>query len=1246
MMSMKPLLAAGCALAFMLEANAAATLFPLQSEYFNSLEVGDGSYQLTQNHYAPDGKGRIVVNAVTHRCYQNEGYRKDAEAVSGAAVEDLCGQYMFRVDQAGAHDIWARVKAPWPGHWSFTLSATRPGSVDKKGGDGLPEGFQTKIGDGAGNTLEGGLAVTKGQVGKYSYVKAGRLNLEPGGYVLELRVPGKIRVDQLLLTPRPVEKPESEFAGADGKPLPGRPVKARRGELVFQKAFPIDLKSHVRVVPADGKGVSWFYRFPDAGQAVWTPTSGDLSGLPAAGIQLKLVLEAKDGEPSPQVSTPALAYIADAVDRIVLKTASGKLSVSSRSGYWGGIQGAVQIRPDSMAELPFYLGVIKKGALTELKDFHATEVKFNDGCDSWNLDADYVNTAGDINVHLRADWEGGDAITWRAEIENKSPDTVDSFSFPVLSGVQIGDSAADDGIAWLGSLRNPMSGLEGWLRSGPGQLGYFDVFDSKAALYLGDHDPSMLDAEFHLRPYTNAPPYSYRLEKRPTILPGDKWRSGKYVLAVHGGDWHQAADNFYRPWYDAEMPKPSNPRWLVEDFSGFAQMVGLNQTPERMTESWRIARFHGWNYLKTFNTEWPGPEFFAPKGGFDTVRRNARWIDAHGGQADSYTDCAYCVRYHCKEFPLRMTIPALLYNDLPQLTLDWLLEHGVIPLEDFGKTPKIKADPDRVLWPQQPFDYHMDLADKAAHDYWERIAVHYAKAGMNLYWDESGNPRTLPSYKPLDKHVRPGYNWSLYGKAECARRMITAARELKPDFVMVGENYNDKVMSAVNIPYHQDTGDNSQWDEVVPFTHPDHIFNVSAIKQPMMPAQVARAFLFHARISSCDIFNGPAFTSWLRARVLLQEAVKDVARLGKYRDNVGLTVSGKGVDARYALLDGGGRFLISLNAVNPAAVQDGTLSLALPGLPVVKSAFVYTMEGKVRAHAFTQLDDKLSLKIPPEPLSTTLLCAEEEERRGLRVFAMMPLFETAPAKARLALANLTERPVGGCVHFDAAAPLRPMAQDIPFTLEPGGAKTIDVPFTGRDRLADFVDWTGVVRGDCGDVKFSFNVAPTVPNGDFELDAADNSIADFWQPGLRDFAEPFSGKYCLVMPPKQRQGRTHGGSSSFWNENDPCPFHYAQSFVYLLPETNYTLSCQYRGSAPLGATVTGFDERNRSVFSKTFALERRWPFAWNAAKLDFTTPAGVYKCYLSFSNRSQGEAAANGWIDAVELRENSSGPQAP
>ena len=187
---------------------------------------------------------------------------------------------------------------------------------------------------------------------------------------------------------------------------------------------------------------------------------------------------------------------------------------------------------------------------------------------------------------------------------------------------------------------------------------------------------------------------------------------------------------------------------------------------------------------------------------------------------------------------------------------------------------------------------------------------------------------------------------------------------------------------------------------------------------------------------------------------------------------------------------------------------------------------------------------------------------------------------------------------------------------------------------------DFRDFTGVVSSDLGESGFSVNVPPTVPNGNFEMDVADNSIPDFWEPGLRDFAEPFDGKYCLVLPPAKRKTAAHGGSSSFWKEDDPCPFYYSENFIYLLPETKYSLSFQYRylGSTPMYASVVGFDEKNKNIFNKTLAVERSWPFAWNKAKMDFTTPAGVYKCYLRFSNHSNADSAANCWIDAVELKE--------
>ncbi|NLE06877.1 MAG: hypothetical protein GX638_19025, partial [Crenarchaeota archaeon] len=181
----------------------------------------------------------------------------------------------------------------------------------------------------------------------------------------------------------------------------------------------------------------------------------------------------------------------------------------------------------------------------------------------------------------------------------------------------------------------------------------------------------------------------------------------------------------------------------------------------------------------------------------------------------------------------------------------------------------------------------------------------------------------------------------------------------------------------------------------------------------------------------------------------------------------------------------------------------------------------------------------------------------------------------------------------------------------------------------RGRLDDFIDVPVEVHAGGRARMLRVNVAPTLPNGGFEGDAADNRQADFWLKGLRDFAEPAEGRFCLALPP---EGGGEAGAK--------CPYYAAENTAFLLPRTRYRLELVYRyaGKSQLYAKVIFFDERNKLLGEKLLALPPRWPFAWQEAALAFESPDYAGKAYFRLVNPDRADKGLTGWIDRVRLVE--------
>ncbi|MCF7853538.1 MAG: hypothetical protein K9N51_01975 [Candidatus Pacebacteria bacterium] len=1237
----------------------------LQPETTVLVQHDDEGFSFVDKHYFPDENDTLIMEAETHGSYPNKCYRKDPDASGGAALEDMVGRYFFRIETPGVYEFWARVRAPWPGYWVYEFEAQKAGeqATEQDVDGGSHTGFEGEGESGASMSLKGGLQVPKDAdcAENFLYIKGETVRLEAGDYICSLRVPGEILVDQFFLVPPSTiaSDPQKILSRPDGTPRHGRAEKALYATITFRPALPMDFGAFRRLayeVHGELDEVAWFYRFPCKPNPSWERLSDprDLSGLSVDGtgsdvLQLRVRLE-READSNARLSDVNVEYVADEDNILTLKSRSGHMMVSKLSGYWGEVATSAgsEIRSNSRASLPFSIKVIDESAraMQAIDDFRARHVELTGDDRDWRIIFDYVSPSSGINVSITGECDGSDRVAWVVSCENGSNRTVGFLAFPVLEGIQVGASPEDDEIAWLGTLAAPAYTLPGWKRTDPGELTFMDISDPRGGFYLGDHDATMLDGRFSMRPYQGKGPFDYRIEKLPTILPGETWESQPYIVAVHEGGWHNAVDRFYRPWYDAEMPRPKNPDWLVQEFSGYAQPVLCYKTALHMTEAWRLCRFHGWNYLKSFVTLHPGPLFNPLHGGFNEVKENATWINARGGQVDSYTEATWNVIYHSKEFAFWETVPKSLHGDFTLPSYKWRLAHQVVPLSRLGLGTPEEQTPRPQLYPsQRNARTKFDHQDPEVHEHFKDIAVHYAKAGMNLYWDCSGNTAIHPSYKAIGKHILPEYGRSMYARTLCASRMIEAARKYKDDFVICGENYNDRVMSAVQIPFLQaQNASKPFWDEVVRYTHPGHIFNVNLIHGGRALAD--RAFLFHSRISSSDIFNSVGFSTWLRARVYLRNMTGDIDTIAIYKSDVGLTVDNDAVQARYSVLSEAesltpvkGRHLFVVNIINPDNVKDAVVRLRLPEDIRIRHAVAYTMEGRVAQLPFAADAPSVSFNAPGDRQSSIVLCAQEREDNAIRIFAMVPMVdECSPARIRVAIANLSDEQIEGTVKLASAPPLEYDLTGIPVTLSSGGALVRDIVVRNRDKLNDYRNVPVAFECTGGTFTTEVIVPPTIANGTIEDDVTGNAIADYWKWSVRDFAEPVSGDYCLAVIPKQlpwHESLTGGSTGShYWRPRNAA--------IHLLPRTRYRLSFYYRhiGDTRVPGKVKvelrGSDERNRKTFSVGVRLSDSEPGIWHHKTMDFTTPEAVGKAELSIYNDNDSKGANVVWFDDVRI----------
>ena len=139
------------------------------------------------------------------------------------------------------------------------------------------------------------------------------------------------------------------------------------------------------------------------------------------------------------------------------------------------------------------------------------------------------------------------------EIDNPTEFEVAEFRFPVLTGIALGGNPADDWLFvpkyWGQVLKNP--GAEGRMLnpSDSTPMRWTAMWDDKQGIYLGIEDPRFDDYWF-LYGGDSSRSAVLAARQRTLVKPHSRWKSGRFRLALTGGDWHEGAD-IYRAYVRA-----------------------------------------------------------------------------------------------------------------------------------------------------------------------------------------------------------------------------------------------------------------------------------------------------------------------------------------------------------------------------------------------------------------------------------------------------------------------------------------------------------------------------------------------------------------------------------------------------------------------------------------------------------------------------------------------------------------------
>lgn len=310
------------------------------------------------------------------------------------------------------------------------------------------------------------------------------------------------------------------------------------------------------------------------------------------------------------------------------------------------------------------------------------------GADGQTLTCSHV-LDGDIRVSFTVTLTAGDATTtWRLRIVNAGKDVLPRQQrrvyralFPLLSRLCIGPRPEANWLArpYIQGELIPNPAQHDFVRPGrpgahlnaltyPGwaSMPWQDLYAAPVAdavreaapppapvsvtgLYLASYDPTFNQVDLETVPDPANGTVAMGMRTLAFLEPGETWESQPFIVALHAGDWHRAADR-YRADSAAWLGRRDTPAW-VQDSDGWFGSGGPNYRYRDLPAMLEQAQWLGLNYLQCWSEmlENVGPGktrkayycFFLPdpeRGGERAMRAGVREVRRRGGHIGFYSN--------------------------------------------------------------------------------------------------------------------------------------------------------------------------------------------------------------------------------------------------------------------------------------------------------------------------------------------------------------------------------------------------------------------------------------------------------------------------------------------------------------------------------------------------------------------------------------------------------------------------------
>lgn len=201
--------------------------------------------------------------------------------------------------------------------------------------------------------------------------------------------------------------------------------------------------------------------------------------------------------------------------------------------------------------------------------FRLIDASRKDGSDGSSVETSHVLGSFDIKCryYLRKQTE---LVDCEIGVNNRSkgehPNPIVAIGFPQVQGISFGRGSKDSILVrpnrFGEKIPDPIGNVgmyhDSILYGGMASMMWMDFYDRQGGMYMASYDKTLLLTALESIPDADSGTMRIGFRKYAFVPPAGDWRSQPFVIGVHEGDWHWAADR-YRDWARSWMAQPRVP---------------------------------------------------------------------------------------------------------------------------------------------------------------------------------------------------------------------------------------------------------------------------------------------------------------------------------------------------------------------------------------------------------------------------------------------------------------------------------------------------------------------------------------------------------------------------------------------------------------------------------------------------------------------------------------------------------------